>query len=97
MLETKFKVVFLLVVLVFAALPIMGILRGTTLTPHEETSAIRRDPPLLSRLTMQVRRRPLAEDMVSIPAGPFIRGTESGGLDERPQRTIVLRPFHRSL
>ena len=35
MLETKFKVAFLLVVLAFAAIPIMGILRGTTLTPFE--------------------------------------------------------------
>ena len=39
MLETKFKVMFLLAVLAFAAIPIMGILRGTTLTPFEGSSA----------------------------------------------------------
>jgi formylglycine-generating enzyme required for sulfatase activity len=31
--------------------------------------------------------------MVSIPAGPFIRGTNQGGLDEQPQRTLVLDAF----
>ena len=31
--------------------------------------------------------------MISIPAGPFIRGTNEGGLDERPQRTLVLGAF----
>jgi formylglycine-generating enzyme required for sulfatase activity len=31
--------------------------------------------------------------MVSIPAGPFIRGTDQGGLDEHPQRTLVLDAF----
>ena len=35
MLETKFKIVFLLAVLAFAAIPIMAIIRGTTLTPFE--------------------------------------------------------------
>jgi formylglycine-generating enzyme required for sulfatase activity len=31
--------------------------------------------------------------MVVIPAGPFIRGTDAGGFDERPPRTIVLDAF----
>ena len=39
MLETKFKVMFLIAVLAFAAIPIMGILRGTTLTPFEAPPA----------------------------------------------------------
>ena len=29
----------------------------------------------------------------SIPAGPFVRGTTSGGFDEQPQRTIYLDTF----
>ena len=33
MLETRFKVAILIAVAVFAGLPIMGILRGTSLTP----------------------------------------------------------------
>jgi formylglycine-generating enzyme required for sulfatase activity len=31
--------------------------------------------------------------MVSIPAGPFIRGTDHGGFDEQPQRTLALDAF----
>jgi hypothetical protein len=38
MLETKFKVALLLIVLAFAALPVMGILRGTTTTPYEDAA-----------------------------------------------------------
>ncbi len=92
MLETKFKVAFLLVVLAFAALPIMGILRGTTLTPHEEFSASSETHSGSEPLDPS-NETPRADDMISIPAGPFIRGTETGGLDERPQRTIVLSAY----
>ncbi len=92
MLETKFKVAFLFVVLAFAAIPIMGILRGTTLTPYEEapsdsTDAAHPGPEELAKET------PIADEMIVIPAGPFIRGTTSGGFDEQPQRTIMLGAF----
>jgi formylglycine-generating enzyme required for sulfatase activity len=92
MLETKFKVVFLLVVLACAALPIVGILKGTTLTPFEEpvggsTEVVGSDP------NSATKEEPIQEEMVTIPAGPFIRGTENGGFDEQPQRTIHLDMF----
>ena len=95
MLETKFKVLFLLAILAFAAIPIMGILRGTTLTPFEESPADSTDStPSGSLDPSQVsREEPVREEMVSIPAGPFIRGTDQGGFDERPQRTLVLDAF----
>ena len=92
MLETKFKVVFLFVVLVFAALPIIGILRGTTLTPFEEAPSATGDAGL-SEPDPVSNEAPIAEAMVAIPAGPFIRGTEHGGFDEGPQRTIYLSAF----
>jgi formylglycine-generating enzyme len=90
--ETKFKVVFLLTVLVFAAMPIVAILRGTTSTPFENAPAgeaenIQAEPEAESK------EEPVKEDMVTIPAGPFVRGTQSGGFDEQPQRTIVLDTF----
>ncbi len=89
MLETKFKVAFLLVVLAFAALPIMGILRGTTNTPFEEapsqTTEVEDDPVHTEA--------PIEERMITIPAGPFIRGTDQGGFDERPPREIYLDAF----
>jgi formylglycine-generating enzyme required for sulfatase activity len=92
MLETKFKVAFLLVILAFAAFPIMGILRGTTLTPYEA-------PPQDSAHVTQSepepasKEEPVPDEMVEIPAGPFIRGTTKGGFDEQPQRTIYLDAY----
>jgi len=95
MLETKFKVVFLLAVLAFAAIPIMGIIRGTTLTPFEESSGTPQDSVPLEPLdpSQISREEPVKEEMVSIPAGPFIRGTDQGGFDERPQRMVMLGAF----
>jgi formylglycine-generating enzyme required for sulfatase activity len=95
MLETKFKVLFLLAVLAFAAIPIMGILRGTTLTPFEESPVDSTDstPPGSLDPSQVSREEPVREEMVSIPAGPFIRGTNQGGFDEQPQRTLVLDAF----
>lgn len=92
MLETKFKVVFLLVVLACAALPIAGIMKGTTLTPFEEPIDGSTDmtPP---EADSAANEEPVQEEMVTIPAGQFIRGTESGGFDEQPQRTIFLDTY----
>lgn len=91
MLETKFKVAFLLVVLAFAALPIMGILRGTTMTPFEEAPPA--SGPAHSEADVLSKEEPISADMVTIPAGPFLRGTTIGGFDEQPQRTIYLDTF----
>lgn len=92
MLETRFKVVFLIVVLLFAAMPIIAILRGTTTTPFEEkdfapqSSVQSGDVPAVAEV-------PLDEELVLIPAGSFLRGTDVGGLDERPPREIFLDAF----
>ena len=95
MLETKFKVLFLLAVLAFAAIPILGILRGTSLTPFEEPSADSPDSTKSRSVdpSQVSREEPVPEEMVAIPAGPFIRGTDHGGLDEQPQRIIILDTF----
>jgi formylglycine-generating enzyme len=92
MLETKFKVAFLLVVIAFAALPIMGILRGTTMTPFEQAPTIE-DEQVSSEPETASNEEPIGEEMVAIPAGPFVRGTSNGGYDEQPQRTIYLDTF----
>jgi formylglycine-generating enzyme required for sulfatase activity len=91
MLETKFKIAFLLVVLAFAALPVMGILRGTIMTPYEEASPVTEDAP--SEVESATNEEPIPEEMITIPAGPFVRGTTSGGFDEQPQRTIYVDTF----
>jgi sulfatase modifying factor 1 len=91
MLETKFKVIFLLLVLAFAALPIMGILRGTTLTPYEGTPTAEEVSAPETQTASD--EEPIPGEMVTIPAGVFVRGTTSGGFDEQPQRTISLETF----
>jgi formylglycine-generating enzyme len=95
MLETKFKVLFLLAVLAFAAIPIMGILRGTQLTPFEasSTDSTNAIPTATIDSSKVSHEEPVKEEMVSIPAGPFIRGTNEGGLDEQSQRTLLLDAF----
>ena len=92
MLETKFKVAFLLAVLFLAALPILGILRGTTPTPFEEPPSGQIEVEgSESEVAPQVE--PISEAMVTIPAGPYLRGTTRGGFDEQPERTIFLDTF----
>src|ERR1043165_10271355 len=97
MLETKFKVLFLLAILGFAAIPIMGILRGSPLTPFENAPAKSTDVTPLESESLDPskasREEPVREEMIVIPAGPFIRGTDHGGFDEQPQRTLVLDAF----
>jgi len=95
MLETKFKVLFLLAILGFAAIPIMGILRGSPLTPFEKAPAESVDATPSESLdpSQASREEPVREEMIVIPAGPFIRGTDHGGFDEQPQRTLVLDAF----
>src|SRR3982751_1530553 len=92
MLETKFKVAFLLAILAFAALPIMGILRGTTSTPFEDAS-LQPGQDASSRPAVPSDEAPVKEEMVHIPAGPFVRGTDAGGFDEQPPREIYLDAF----
>ena len=92
MLESKFKLVFLFVVLACAAMPIIAILRGTTVTPYEKpTSGATAEAELVAESTPG--EEPIPSEMVTIPAGPFVRGTENGGFDERPTRTIHLDEY----
>jgi sulfatase modifying factor 1 len=90
MLETKFKVAFLLVVLFMASLPVMGILRGTTPPPLEPALP---QPHEESSSGASSTETPVSEEMVVIPAGPFTRGTPLGGYDEKPERMIYLDTF----
>lgn len=92
MLEAKFKLVFLFVVLACAAMPIVAIMRGTTLTPYEK-SASDSSAEVEQEVDVASGEEPIQEEMVAISAGPFIRGTNDGGFDERPQRTIFLDAF----
>ena len=92
MLDSKFKLVFLFVVLACASMPIIAIMRGTTVTPYEkQESGTTVDVESVAGSTPG--EEPISDEMVTIPAGPFVRGTESGGFDERPTRTIHVDEF----
>lgn len=93
MLETRFKVIFLVVVLFAASLPLIAILRGTISTPFEAEPQYAEQEPAGSAPESSSPEEPLAEELVPIPAGPFVRGTNQGGFDERPERTIYLDAF----
>lgn len=94
MLETKFKIAFLLVVLAFVSFPVMGILRGTTPPPEAPPAPGENSPPASTASSQPGPNEvPVPEEMVPIPAGPFLRGTKSGGYDEQPERTIYVDAF----
>ncbi|MCE3222067.1 MAG: uncharacterized protein K0S58_247 [Nitrospira sp.] len=93
MLETRFKVIFLFVVLFAASMPLIAILRGTSSTPFEADPQRLEEEAAISVVDSSGADEPLPEDLVTIPAGPFVRGSDRGGFDERPERTIYLDRF----
>jgi formylglycine-generating enzyme required for sulfatase activity len=93
MLETKFKVALLLAILAAASLPIMGIIRGTILTPFEENRAHMAEETADPTALIPPAESLIEEQMVLIPSGVFVRGTEQGGFDEQPKREIFLDAF----
>ncbi len=89
--DTRFKVIFLIAVLVMCSLPIMGILKGPPLpiqvddptpSPSSKTSASTQPSVLPSEATM-----------VEIPAGEFILGSNQGGFNEKPQHVVKLDSY----
>jgi formylglycine-generating enzyme required for sulfatase activity len=93
MLETRFKIIFLFVVLFAASLPLIAILRGTSSTPFEADPQRIGEEATSPNPESLPAEKPLDEEMVTVPGGPFLRGTNQGGFDERPQRTIHLDSF----
>ncbi|TLY17828.1 MAG: formylglycine-generating enzyme family protein [Nitrospirae bacterium] len=94
MLETRFKIALLVVVIVFtsfAAVPALRVFFKGVAPPPE-------DPNLPAALVpveaaSQGSDQPIKEEMILIPAGPFIRGTAAGGFDEQPVSTVYLDSF----
>ncbi len=84
--DTRFKVVFLIAVLVMCSLPIMGIFKGPPL-PVEE--------PVQPGSPAQRPSFPAQQEgiMVEIPAGEFILGSNNGGYNERPQHVYILDTY----
>ncbi|MEP7153318.1 MAG: SUMF1/EgtB/PvdO family nonheme iron enzyme [Nitrospira sp.] len=93
MLETRFKIIFLVVVLFAASLPLIAILRGTISTPFEADSQHVEETSDSPSAGSSAVEAPVVEELIAIPAGPFVRGTNRGGFDERPERTIYLDSY----
>ena len=95
MLEPKLKIAFLLAIIFFSALPIMGILEGTNPTPKETLVPAPDDEGFLEvgPVGRGAHEEPLHEDMVLIPSGPFILGTLEGGFDEKPPHEVTLGAY----
>ena len=93
--DTRFKVIFLIAVLFMTGLPLLGILRGTTpppTDPQEEKGAA----PVASMGDNKRESPPgeiVKDEMVFIPPGEFIRGTNEGGYNERPQGVMSIGGF----
>ncbi len=94
MLETRFKIALLVAVIVFtsfAAVPALRVFFKGVASPPDDPNL----PTTLVPVEASSPRsdQPVKEEMVLIPAGPFIRGTTAGGFDEKPVSTIYLDSF----
>ena len=91
MLDKRLKWAFFLAMLVFAALPIAGIildiLKPSNIQVEQPGSVAKpsRNPA--------VTTAPVKEDMVFIPAGEFLRGYDGGGFDEKPQGRVLIDAY----
>jgi formylglycine-generating enzyme required for sulfatase activity len=87
MLDKRIKWAFILLTLLFAMLPISGIIRESLQPSHVEVepSAQSSNPPLSSSASK--------EDMALIPKGSFLRGYSGGGFDEKPEGQIMLDAY----
>ena len=89
--DTRFKVVFLIAVLVLCSLPIMGIFKGPP-RPVDDLEPLSRQVPHLSAPDRKTNHS-ATDTMVEIPAGKFILGSDQGGYNEKPQHVSRLDAF----
>ena len=89
--DTRFKVVFLVAVLVFCGLPIMGIFKGPPLPVDDHEPPSRQSSHLKEQ--GKTPKHSSKDTMVEIPAGKFIMGSDQGGYNEKPQHVSRLDAF----
>ena len=91
MLDKRLKWAFFVVVVIFAGLPIGGIILDVL-----KPSNIRVDQPdgeATPAHDAAATAVPMKEDMVLIPAGEFVRGYNGGGFDEKPEGRVMLDAY----
>jgi len=92
--DGRFKFVFLIAVLFLTSLPLLGILKGTKPPPPDPDDAL-----VASRHTEEASQPQgegvtlIKDHMVKIPGGDFVRGTNSGGFNERPENTLYVDTY----
>jgi len=91
MLDKRLKWAFFLAMLVFAGLPIAGIILDILKPSHIQVEQPGSD--VKSSRDPVVTTGPVKEDMVFIPAGEFLRGYDGGGFDEKPQGRVMLDAY----
>lgn len=93
--EGRFKLIFLIVVLFMTGLPVLGILRGTDSPPTfpEHDSQSLPSSSLEPALDIESQRPGIDEEMVQIPAGEFILGSDQGGFNEKPAHVANLESY----
>lgn len=89
--DTRFKVVFLIAVLVMCSFPIMGILQGPPLPVEESAQLVSpaHRPTASAKQFIDISEAA----MVEIPAGEFILGSDKGGYNEKPQHISMLEAY----
>jgi formylglycine-generating enzyme len=93
--EGRFKLIFLIAVLFMTGLPVLGILRGT----DQPTTFSEDDPQSLptssqeSSIGIESQGHVIGEEMVQIPAGEFILGSDQGGFNEKPAHVANLGTY----
>src|SRR2546428_6655742 len=88
MLDKRLKWAFLVVMLIFAGLPIAGIILDLLTPPNIEIEQTGSEAKPARDAATPVE--PVKEDMVFVPAGEFLRGYNGGGFDEKTERRVML-------
>lgn len=94
--EGRFKLIFLVAVLFMTGLPVLGILRGTDSPPTLPDDDLEALPPssvLQPSRSSESQEPGTGEDMVEIPAGEFILGSNQGGFNEKPAHAAYLGTY----
>ena len=93
--DNRFKLIFLLAIIAMTGMPLAGILRGTSSPPVDpdivSSTPLPGGPPV--NISSVVNSESFENDMVFIPAGEFIQGTNSGGFNEKPERVVWLDDY----
>jgi sulfatase modifying factor 1 len=87
MLDKRLKWAFILLTLVFAVLPISGIIRESLQPSHVEVE------PSTQSSQRVISSSASRDDMVFISKGSFLRGYNGGGFDEKPEGQVMLDAY----